>query len=505
MPFYDGPNKRIILNQPTGGVLNVNVQDDLYETGKRFVQGRVFFDTELNVSATQIDLLDYSLHTGQRVIYLKDGGTEAIGLTDGAEYFVRYIDRETFELYDTKANAEAGPATTGRQALTASGGGSGETHQFFADNSKWFVPWRTTGGDPLTPGVEAGAYFFIQNQLGSDWRIIAFDDDHTINYAGNLVAENSLLSLIVPTPGRTVLHLGLQPVTQRVDEILTQTQEAAYNGVVSIDVLSANSGTAFPVGTRSKPVNNLADAATIAATIGTSIYEFRGALTLDRVFDGNTFIGITSEKNDVLNFGGFNVDRSIFRGCGLTGSYTGSIEAIECDLQILSGVDGVFRRCGISDNMTLAAGAIPIFANCFSEVPGTSSPIMDCNGASGLNLRNYSGGIQLRNVQAGFTGSIDLDPGTITMLDGQGNTGGTVQIAGTLWNAISETIMAGGAGVTAIVDKAFDAKETQIALASLVGNADVSLDNQTITILNKNLATLRELSLTINQKTRRIV
>lgn len=89
------------------------------------------------------------------------------------------------------------------------------------DELKWLPAFRTIGGDPLGGGLSAGAYFFLQNQAGYDWRIISSDDDQTIYYTGNLVAEDPNEELINPTPGRTVLHLGLQPVTQIVTVLST--------------------------------------------------------------------------------------------------------------------------------------------------------------------------------------------------------------------------------------------------------------------------------------------
>lgn len=432
MTTFDGPNKRIILDVPTASVLNVNVQQMLYSEWKVWTTGELQFDTELDVGSgtERLTIADHSTHTGQRCQYSDGGGSENVGLTDGTYYFLRNIDRDTIEFYDTKANAEAGPSTTGRVDLTASGGGSGEVHELLVDNSKWLNAFRTVGGDPLTPGVEAGAYFFMQNQAGYDWRIISTDEDQTVNYNGNLVGEDPALSLIVATPTRTVLHLGLQPVTQRVDEILTQSQIAAYNGVVAIDVTSSNSGTEFPVGTRSAPVNNIADASTIASNLGIQTFEFRGLLTLNQAYSSWTFKGVSAEKNDLLDMNGFNVDKSIFNSCGLQGSFTGSIEAIECDLNILTGVNGIFRRCGISADMSLASGAGVVFANCFSEIAGSSTPAIDCSGALTLNIRNYSGGVELTNIDnALFAGSVDLDPGSL-VVDDVTNTQGALLVRG---------------------------------------------------------------------------
>jgi hypothetical protein len=226
MPEFDGPNARITLDTPTAGVLNVDVQVDLYSKWKEWVRGFVSFDTENDVNGTteRITVVDHSTYTGQRCVYSKLGGAESIGLSDGAVYYIRYIDRNTFELYDTKANAEADPSTTGRQDLTASGAGNGESHRLTVDNSKFPIAFRTIGGDPLAAGVTAGAYFFLQNQIGYGWRIISTDEDQTINYLGSLVGEDAASAIIVSTPGRSVLHLGLQPVTQGTDVIIGQIE-----------------------------------------------------------------------------------------------------------------------------------------------------------------------------------------------------------------------------------------------------------------------------------------
>ncbi len=84
-------------------------------------------------------------------------------------------------------------------------------------NSRFPLAFRASvGGDPLTPGLDAGAYFFLQNQLG--WRIRPAEENATITLEGNLIAEDTTLPVVVPTVGAfTVLILGLQPITQNAD------------------------------------------------------------------------------------------------------------------------------------------------------------------------------------------------------------------------------------------------------------------------------------------------
>lgn len=86
-------------------------------------------------------------------------------------------------------------------------------------NNAQFAPaFRTISGDPLTAALEAAPYFFLRNDLG--WRIRPAEEDATVFFTGNLIAEDSTLPLTIPTIGAfTVLLLGLQPITQNVDAL----------------------------------------------------------------------------------------------------------------------------------------------------------------------------------------------------------------------------------------------------------------------------------------------
>ena len=101
--------------------------------------------------------------------------------------------------------------------------------------------FRSTGGDPLTPGVNAGAYFFLQNQHG--WRIRPAEEDGTITLTGNLAPEDSTFPILAPTIGDfSVLISGLQPVTQNVDDVLT-LQEQVSTDVKLIKALNGGNVT----------------------------------------------------------------------------------------------------------------------------------------------------------------------------------------------------------------------------------------------------------------------
>lgn len=89
-----------------------------------------------------------------------------------------------------------------------------------SDNSKFYPAFASSsGGDPLTPGLNSGNYFFLRNDLG--WRIKPAEEDLNVTLVGNLFGQDSDLPIVIPTTGNyTVLINGLQPITQGISDLL---------------------------------------------------------------------------------------------------------------------------------------------------------------------------------------------------------------------------------------------------------------------------------------------
>jgi hypothetical protein len=89
-----------------------------------------------------------------------------------------------------------------------------------SDNAKYLPAFATSGGDSLIPGLDAGSYFFLRNDLG--WRIRPAEEDLNVTLTGNLFPQDPDLPMIIPTVGNyTVLINGLQPITQGISDLLT--------------------------------------------------------------------------------------------------------------------------------------------------------------------------------------------------------------------------------------------------------------------------------------------
>ena len=122
--------------------------------------------------------------------------------------------------------------------ITLTAGGVAHTvdveNDLYGAWKEWFIQsantgyppaFRVVGGDKLLPGLDAGAYFFLRNDLG--WRIRPAEEDATINFTGNLIPQNGALPIVVATVGDfTVFVNGLQPITQNVSTLLTALETA---------------------------------------------------------------------------------------------------------------------------------------------------------------------------------------------------------------------------------------------------------------------------------------
>ena len=75
--------------------------------------------------------------------------------------------------------------------------------------------FSTSGGEPLSTTLTAGAYYFLRNDLG--WRIRPPEEDITILATGNLIPYDADIDMFIPTIGAYTTNIvGLQPITQQV-------------------------------------------------------------------------------------------------------------------------------------------------------------------------------------------------------------------------------------------------------------------------------------------------
>ena len=278
--------------------------------------------------------------------------------------------------------------------------------------------FRTIGGDDLTPGITAGAYFFLQNDRG--WRIKFPESDEEVTLVGNLAPEDSSLDVFSPADGnfKSVL-LGLQPITQNVDALLTASQDADYNGEVFIDTFSGTTGTAHPIGTPAEPVSNMSDAMSIAARLGVRALRLIGVIQLQETMQFWTIHGQGGVAEVDIN--GQDVSGTEFHACGISGTLpTLSVRCVIMEGRIspvgLFNFKGALANCVFSGSLSLQAGET-IIAKCASAFPGITRPNIDFAGNDiQLSLRGWLGGVEIRNItHANTVASVDMETGALRL------------------------------------------------------------------------------------------
>lgn len=297
-------------------------------------------------------------------------------------------------------------------------------------NLKYPPAFDTTGGDQTTATEQIAAFYFLRNDLG--WRIRAPEANGEVVIEGDVFPRDSTLPQFINSVGsfNNIIRLI---VSSKSLVSIAQNDLFAISGVVYIDTANGVAGTTGTIGTATNPVNNLADATTIAMAQNIRQFVIRGGstLTLTQDYKNWAFIGMGALASNHIELNGNDIDDCRFENLTLSGTMAGKASFRDCLLDGVDDLDGDMDGCGIATTtQTVAAGANLLMHHCYSAVAGTGTPALDCinGGAVRVNVRNYSGGIELLNHSTGMVSSFDLDPGHFIL--GPTNLGGDVLLRG---------------------------------------------------------------------------
>jgi hypothetical protein len=195
---------------------------------------------------------------------------------------------------------------------------------------------------------------------------------------------------------------------------------ASFNGGVTVDVVNGTTGTVYPRGTPQQPVNNLDDAFLIAETRGFPLFYVKGDLHITAAvpdMEGYTFQGQGMDRTTITLDVLANVKDCAYRDANVTGTLDGNSRLVDCQIEDLVYVKGFIESCVLAPGtITLAGSEEAHFLDCWSGVPGVTTPIIDLGGSGqALALRNYNGGVTLRNKSGSESVSIDLNSGQVIL------------------------------------------------------------------------------------------
>ena len=291
----------------------------------------------------------------------------------------------------------------------------------------------SSGFENLGGGTKVGITATLQNAL------VAFEARLGPTYeqcsvsGGNLVAINesgvTFKTPISPTAFTQVVTTASSSATQSDQEAL---QYASFQNGVWIDENSENAGTDFPNGSREYPVNNGSDAILIANSRGFDKLFILGnyTFTTGHNINGFSIEGQNAAKSNVTIEDGADAMLLELFEAHVTGVLDGGSTLRECLVDNLNYVNGFIHQCILNPGTIVLGGNNTAFImDSFSGVAGVSTPIIDMGGSGqGLAMRNYSGGIHLKNKTGSDSVSIDLLAGQV-ILDST-VTGGTIVVRG---------------------------------------------------------------------------
>lgn len=225
---------------------------------------------------------------------------------------------------------------------------------------------------------------------------ITFEDSQ---YAVNLVGANSNIGDRVNVNQVSVRSSNSAGLTSA-----PEIQYGLFQNKVTINVVDGEAGTGYPLGTATRPVNNLTDALTIATSRGFKTIHVIGNLTIESIPDG-TLDGFTFEGQgttiSTITINDNQLIRCTFKDCTLTGTFTtGSVQNLvyDCVVGNITNLNFDAKNSILTGTIILNSASAVNLYNCIDGVSGSETPIVELNECTSLGIWGYSGGIKLTNI-----------------------------------------------------------------------------------------------------------
>jgi len=242
---------------------------------------------------------------------------------------------------------------------------------------------------------------------------VEFEDGQ---YAVNLTGANTNLQDVA-----IVNQVSIRPNNSAGLQDLGVLLQAAYGGVVCVDVANGQAGVVVPLGTRGYPVNNFADALTIATNNSLRGIQVMSPATLSAGDFANGFIfyGDSPTVTTLTIEANADVHDCSFENMTIQGVMDGDNTFRQCNIGNISYTNGELVECALYGTVTLGGAAQCNLLDCWSGIAGGGAlqyPVIDMGGSSNsLAVRNYSGGLGLSNYTGGGAVSVDMGSGRVVV------------------------------------------------------------------------------------------
>lgn len=283
-------------------------------------------------------------------------------------------------------------------------------------NLNWLPALNVIGGDPISDTKKLGTTYFLTN----NWKIRPYEGNHTLYIDGNLYADDGSLPYIntVGDFNVSILSTVSSIVNTEIVEVNsgggTGTSNAYSNlyDVVYVDISSNNFGTAYPVGTKEYPVNNINNALTIAYDNNIENIKLLSDVTIGTAITGYTI----HANNRKITLSQANLNNTTIHRGTVTGSVIGDVIFNNCTVYDLVSQNAEFNSCQLSGILTMH-GDNARFISCYTvNYSDIVTLLMYSTSVANINIIAFTGTMLFKNsildhiVNVNFTsGSFIVD------------------------------------------------------------------------------------------------
>ncbi len=309
------------------------------------------------------------------------------------------------------------------------------------------------GGDGITTGITAHHYLDKGGGAAKNltvwaynWGGTAWDQIGTLTSGTSLETDTYTLFTAHVGAGANVGLVRIRYLTGSVsltatskllvDQIFVEyaivNRTVGYAaGAIWVDTNASNTNTeSFVDGTADNPVSTWAAALTLSGQLNITRFHIANgsAITLTGNSDNYWIVG----QGYTLALGGQSIASAFIFGGTVTGTGTGGSTVFE-DTPIgdVTLAPSIMRRAFLSGTITNSGAGDWFINHSMSRIAGTSTPVFDFGtsvGDTNLNMRGYSGGIQLESMGDTGTDTASIE-GWGQVVEGT-NTGGVVHVRG---------------------------------------------------------------------------
>ena len=253
-------------------------------------------------------------------------------------------------------------------------------------------------------------------------------------------------------------------------------RKSAFNEYIYLDTTGGTSGTTWPIGTTTKPSNNVTHALAIGVANGIFKILVKDDATVlsTNSLNGFTVEGAGNDTSLITIQAGATTQFSTFTNTTLTGTLDGRVVIRDSVVDNLIGVQGVLHQTVIEDG-GIQLAPTTIGSTYILDSFGSDGAIIDYNSvtAHDVDIRNFNGGLTVANKTDASDLSIDFNSGEL-ILDNTTTTG-NITVRG-IYNL--ENNSTGSPGINLIQNTNLDNIEIK------VDNMQVDIDAIAIDITN---------------------